>query len=171
MPADRPEPIVELVRDAIGNGVLMVLGGGPGLIAKLRAGDPGASFAEALTGEAEEFVRIRADLVEAVQDSLADMSNVSIDGRRQTYRQLYARELADRQRLEEYRRMLADLSRNENGRHEGDADVGVAGGVSQGNPHLKTGDVIGYSLGGAIKYVVPEPQLRRDIDAWKVRDR
>lgn len=61
------DPIVELVRGAIGNGVLMALEDRAGLLAKLRAAGPGASVADALTADAEEFVRIRGDLVEAVQ--------------------------------------------------------------------------------------------------------
>jgi hypothetical protein len=63
--------------------------------------------------------------------------------------------------------MLTDLSRNEHGRHEGDID---GASPSQGNPHLRTGDVIGYAIGGAFKYVVPAPELRGDIAAWKVRN-
>lgn len=61
------DPIVELVRGAIGNGVLMALEDQPGLLAKMRAAGPGASVADALTADAEEFVRVRADLVEAVK--------------------------------------------------------------------------------------------------------
>lgn len=95
----------------------------------------------------------------------ATKSNISIDGERQTWQQLYEREHKARLELQDYRTMLSDLDRNEHGRHEGDID-GAA--PSQGNPHLKTGDVLGYSLGAAWKYVVPEPRLRGDLHAWKV---
>lgn len=99
---------------------------------------------------------------------MSDLSNVTINGERQTWQQLYEREHAKVLELEGYRIMLADLSRNEHGRHQGDGDVYDPSGMSQGNPHLKTGDVIGYTLGGASKYVVPEPRLRGDIRAWRV---
>lgn len=99
---------------------------------------------------------------------MSDLSNVTINGERQTWQQLYEREHARVLELEGYRIMLADLSRNEHGRHQGDGDVYDPSGMSQGNPHLKTGDVIGYTLGGTSKYVVPEPRLRGDIRAWRV---
>lgn len=98
---------------------------------------------------------------------MSDLSNVTIDGEQQTWEQLYHREHAKVIHLQGYRTMLTDLCRNEHGRHEGDID-GAA--PSQGNPHLKTGDVIGYSLGGSWKYVVPEPRQRGDLDAWRVRN-
>lgn len=100
---------------------------------------------------------------------MSDLSNISINGERQTWQQLYERERAKVLELGPYRIMLSDLSRNENGRHEGDGDFGDPSGMSQGNPHLKTGDVIGYSLGGSWKYVVPEPRRRHDLHAWRVR--
>lgn len=100
---------------------------------------------------------------------MSDLSNISItvDGElvQQTWQQLYEREKTERLRLEGYARMLSDLDRNEHGRHEGDVD---GQSPSLGNPHLRTGDVIGYSLGGSWKYVVPEPRLRGNLDAWKV---
>jgi hypothetical protein len=66
--------------------------------------------------------------------------------------------------------MIIDLDRNENGRHEGDADVGDPTGVSQGNPRLRTGDVLGYDLGGR-PYVMPARGRRHDPTAWVPDDR
>lgn len=100
---------------------------------------------------------------------MSDLSNISINGERQTWQQLYEREKVKRLELEAYQIMLSDLSRNEHGRHEGDGDCYDETGMSQGNPHLKTGDVIGYSLGGSWKYVVPEPRQRHDVKAWRVK--
>ncbi|ATN88692.1 hypothetical protein SEA_DEMSCULPINBOYZ_97 [Mycobacterium phage Demsculpinboyz] len=97
------------------------------------------------------------------------LSNISVNGERQTWQQLYEREKARCMELETYQIMLSDLDRNENGRHQGDSDGYDPTGRSQGNPHLKTGDVIGYSLHGTWKYVVPEPRRRHDINAWRVR--
>ncbi|MDG5773930.1 hypothetical protein [Mycolicibacterium fortuitum] len=104
-----------------------------------------------------------------VEESMTDLSNVTIDGERQTWQQLYERERVKVLDLEGYRIMLADLDRNEHGRHEGDGDGYDPSGMSQGNPHLATGQVIGYSLHGSWKYVVPEPRLRGDLAAWRVR--
>lgn len=99
---------------------------------------------------------------------MSDLSNVTINDVRQTWQQLYERERERNRELEDCQTLLSDLSRNANGRHEGDSDVGDPTGASQGNPHLQTGDVIGYSIHRTWKYVVPEPHLRRDPRAWKV---
>jgi hypothetical protein len=68
-------------------------------------------------------------------------------------------------RLRKFGTMVRDLDRNENGRHEGDADVGDPSGVSRGNPRLRTGGVLGYTIGGR-PYVMPERGRRHDPDAW-----
>lgn len=99
---------------------------------------------------------------------MSDLSNISIDGEPQTWQQMYEREKAERLRLEGYTLMLSDLDRNEHGRHEGDGDTYDPSGRSHGNPHLKTGDVVGYSIHGSWKYVVPEPRQRGKLDAWRV---
>lgn len=110
---------------------------------------------------AGELVEL-ANLI-AAQDP--NLSNITINGERQTWEQMYQREHTERLRLQAYQTMLTDLDRCEHGRHQGD----VCGNCpSEGNPHLKTGDVIGYSLGGSWKYVVPEPRLRGDIHHWRV---
>ncbi|TGB37893.1 hypothetical protein [Mycolicibacterium peregrinum] len=62
------DPVVDLVRQAMGYGVLMALEDRAGLVAKLQAVGPGGSFPDALTSDAEGFVSMRRDLVEkAVQ--------------------------------------------------------------------------------------------------------
>lgn len=94
-------------------------------------------------------------------------SNVSIGGRRVTWRELAEHQERDIRRLRDFERMVLDLDRNEHGRHEGDADTGDPCGVSHGGPH-KTGDVLGYSLGGRWRYVMPEQGRRHDPEAWKV---
>lgn len=70
--------------------------------------------------------------------------------------------------LLDFQRMVLDLTRNEHGRHEGDADVGDVTGVSRGNPFLKEGDIIGFSIGGRWKYVVPARGKRHDVEAWRM---
>ena len=98
---------------------------------------------------------------------MSDLSNVSIDGVHQTWKQLYEREHQEVVRLQGFARMLNDLDRNTSGRHEGDVDGYDPTGVSQGNPHLSTGMVIGYSIAGWRRpYVVPEARLRGDLEAW-----
>lgn len=101
------------------------------------------------------------------EPTVSDLSNISINGEQQTWKQLYEREHAARLELDGYQIMLSDLDRNEHGRHQGDRDSFDPAGISPGNPHLKTGDVIGYSLHGTWKYVVPEPRLRGDLSAWR----
>lgn len=83
------------------------------------------------------------------------------------------KELADQReteigRLRWWQQMVADLDRNENGRHEGDADYGDPTGISQGNPQLRTGDILGYDIGGH-PYVMPERGKRHNPDAWGAR--
>ena len=104
---------------------------------------------------------------DALLAALGLLSNISINAEQQTWKQLYEREHAARLELDGYQIMLSDLDRNKHGRHQGDRDSFDPAGISQGNPHLKTGDVIGYSLHGTWKYVVPEPRLRGDLSAWR----
>lgn len=108
---------------------------------------------------------VTAILHEAHTPSEAHLSNVSINGVRQTWQQLYEREHEAHLELQGYRGMLSDLDRNANGRHHGDYDSFVPGGISEGNPRLTTGDVIGYDIGGRA-YVVPEPRDRGTLSAW-----
>lgn len=85
-----------------------------------------------------------------------------------TWKELAEQRAAEILRLQEFRLMVANLDRNENGRHEGDADVGDPTGVSQGNPRLKTGDILGYDIGGH-PYIMPEHKDRHDPAAWRKR--
>lgn len=98
-----------------------------------------------------------------------DIAGMVPDARDQVDR--LARVLADHNaellHLQKFATMVADLDRNEHGRHEGDIDGSAP---SQGNPRLQTGDVLGYSLGGAWRYVMPERGKRHDPDAWRVRN-
>jgi hypothetical protein len=87
-----------------------------------------------------------------------------------TWRRLTWRELAEERqqeitRLRAWQSLWSDLDRNPNGRHEGDADVGEAGGISQGNPRVTTGDVVGYRLGGK-PIIMPPRDKRADPEAW-----
>ena len=60
------DPILELVRAAMANGVMMALEGREQLLAKLQALPASGTLGDALTADAESFIRIRADLIEAV---------------------------------------------------------------------------------------------------------
>lgn len=101
------------------------------------------------------------------EPSDAAMSNVSINGVRQTWQQMYEQEHEAHVALQGYRTMLADLDRNASGRHQGDYDSYATGngGISAGNPHLTTGQTVGYDIGGRA-YVVPEPRDRGTLSAW-----
>lgn len=84
-----------------------------------------------------------------------------------TWRQVTEMQEEDLRTLRRWRSLLMDLDRNENGRHEGDADVGDPSGVSQGNPHLRPGAVIGYTIGGEQRPIVmPAREDRHRPEAW-----
>ena len=103
-----------------------------------------------------------------VEDAIYSPDSVLVNGqwRRQTWQQLAEERDAEITRLRKFERLVLDLDRNEGGRHEGDADVGDPSGVSQGNFRgIRTGDVIGHSLGGH-PYRMPERGKRHDPDAW-----
>jgi hypothetical protein len=65
--------------------------------------------------------------------------------------------------------VLADLDRCQHGRHQGDAcgPADACTGSSAGNPHLRPGQVIGYSLRGA-PIVMPDRDHKHDPTAWRV---
>jgi hypothetical protein len=78
-------------------------------------------------------------------------------------------------RLEELRRVLADLDRCPHGRHEGDACAGFRpgepmsgceGGWSRGNPLMPTGMRVGTSVYGDPIWMPPREQ-RHDPAAWR----
>jgi hypothetical protein len=64
-------------------------------------------------------------------------------------------------------RILTDLDRCMHGRHEGD-ECGSCGGPSKGNPHLRTGTVIGYGL-RADPIVMPDRDHKHDPKAWRTQ--
>lgn len=61
------DPVTELVINAMGNGVMLALDDPHRLRAAIIAAGPDGTLADALKGEAEEFIRIRADLIEALR--------------------------------------------------------------------------------------------------------
>jgi len=62
--------------------------------------------------------------------------------------------------------VLADLDRCQHGRHEGDDCGDTCGFRSKGNPHIRTGDVIGYGLRGE-QIVMPSRDDKHDPKAWR----
>lgn len=86
--------------------------------------------------------------------------------RRLTWKEVAEEREQQVQRLRGFQAIVADLDRNPNGRHEGDADVDDPTGVSQGNPKFTTGDVVGYQLGGK-PYLMPPRGKRSDPQAWR----
>jgi hypothetical protein len=63
------DPVVDLVVNAIGYGVMMALEGKSELVAKLSALPANGVLADALMSDAEGFIRTRRDLVEALTTS------------------------------------------------------------------------------------------------------
>lgn len=97
----------------------------------------------------------------------SDLSNVTVNGERQTWQQLYEREQQRAARLEAYRRLVIDLSRCEHGRHIGDI-CSQCEGPSKGNPHAIPGSVIGYDISGR-PYIVPAKAQFASIEDWTSR--
>lgn len=95
----------------------------------------------------------------------SDLSTFTVNGKPKTWREMYEAEREQNQDYSRWRTMVSDLDRNENGRHEGDADSGDPSGTSQGNPLMPTGTTIGWTIYGQ-PYVVPEPRERGRIEAW-----
>lgn len=62
--------------------------------------------------------------------------------------------------------VLADLDRCQHGRHEGDDCGDTCGYQSKGNPHIRTGAVIGYGLRGD-QIVMPARDDKHDPKAWR----
>lgn len=100
----------------------------------------------------------------ATESDLSPLSGVMVNGKRLTWREVAADREERLRALEPAVTLLADLSRNRNGRHEGDVDAGE---ISLGNPHLRPGQTIGYSIHGTHAYVVPERGQMHDPAAWK----
>lgn len=66
------DPAVDLVRQAMGYGIMMALEDRAGLVAKLSALPTHGNLPDALIEDAEEFVSIRTDLVEALHCASCD---------------------------------------------------------------------------------------------------
>lgn len=110
-----------------------------------------------------------AEYDEAVYSNVSrrvEREDGTIAWERETWREMVEELRLEVQALAPFRRMVADLDRNEHGRHEGDVDAGDPTGVSHGNPRLQTGDVLGYDIGGR-SYVMPERGRRGDPIAWR----
>lgn len=95
-------------------------------------------------------------------------SNVSQGHKRFTWKELYMESLDELEKLHLFRRIVLDLDRNAGGRHEGDSDVADPRGISQGNPNLKTGGILGYNIRGGA-YIMPERGKRHDPKEWGAR--
>lgn len=64
-------------------------------------------------------------------------------------------------------RILTDLDRCVHGRHRGDVCTACGDGISDGNPHLQPGQIIGYNTMGD-PYTAPSmPFTTSDPEAWK----
>lgn len=94
-------------------------------------------------------------------------SNMALGRRRLTWQEAYEAERERNRRLSALATILSDLDRCQHGRHEGDVCGGVSGcnGPSRGNPHMQTGDIIGFTL-SAEPIVFPRREDRHDPDAW-----
>lgn len=65
-------------------------------------------------------------------------------------------------------KILTDLDRCQHGRHQGDpcGPADDCTGTSAGNPHLRSGQVIGYGLRGD-QIVMPDRDHKHDPAAWR----
>jgi hypothetical protein len=95
---------------------------------------------------------------------VSPLSHIYVGGVRQTWQQVAIDREAKLLAAEPLLTMVADLSRNEHGRHEGDVDGDAP---SQGNPVLRPGMLIGFSIHGTHAYVVPERGRLHDPAAWR----
>lgn len=92
-------------------------------------------------------------------------SSSTVNGVRLTWKELAEYCQAELVKAQKFQGILFDLDRNEHGRHEGDADGYDPSGISQGNPHLPSGSVIGYNISGRA-YVRPHWVDVLNPEAW-----
>lgn len=97
------------------------------------------------------------------------ISNVSVGLAGGGHQRLTWRELAEHndvnyKRAEKWHALVADLDRCKHGRHSSD-ECSMCGGMSEGNPHLQPGAILGFDISGRV-YVVPAKEDRYDIEAW-----
>ena len=80
----------------------------------------------------------------------AELSNVSVNGKRLTWRELVEHREVEMSKLREKASLFDDLDRCEHGRHKGDACTLTegCGGPSHGNPLALPDGTIGYGLSG-----------------------
>jgi hypothetical protein len=131
---------------------------------------------------AEHGVYAVASSAEAVAERMI-LSNVSVNGERQTWRWLYEQEHAYRIAESFMAGIARDLDRCEHGRHEGDV-CSSCGGPSKGNPlwdvdsvrlidrfaesattSTVPGRLIGFGLDG-VPICVPERGADRSPESW-----
>jgi len=133
---------------------------------ELREWEGGDEGFQVGTTRAGEQIALIVDGAADPKTDLSPLSTLTVNGKRLTWQEVAIDREERLRKLQPALTMLADLDRSRQGRHEGDVEGGA---VSLGNPHLSTGQTIGYSIGGSFAYVVPEPRLRGDVEAWKVR--
>ncbi|MFH8581599.1 hypothetical protein [Streptomyces zaomyceticus] len=66
--------------------------------------------------------------------------------------------------------LIGDLDRCEHGRHEGDDCSTTCGTRSKGNPHMKPGAVVGYTLRRGL-IVMPHREDKYTLAAWYQQNR
>ncbi|MFJ7417948.1 hypothetical protein ACIQXD_04965 [Streptomyces uncialis] len=66
----------------------------------------------------------------------------------------------------EWAALVADLDRCKHGRHQDDVCGDSCGTVSQGNPHMPPGAVIGYDL-RMTEIVMPDREHKHDVSSWR----
>lgn len=115
-----------------------------------------------------QFVQTREEYGE---DEVPDIdpgngfSGMSVNGKPLTWKERVEHEQKQKFLLQEAARFMSDLDRSPSGRHQGDGEYQDPTGISQGNPHLKVGQIIGYSMRGK-PYIVPEAPFRGNLRSW-----
>lgn len=130
-----------------------------------RTGDPYDTGCATAFDHVLSLIDAAAAPPEAPEPDPAVWSNASVNGERQTWRQLYEHENERATCLNRWAVMVSDLDRCEHGRHEVDV-CSSCGGPSVGNPLLPEGTVLGHNIDGT-PYVVPSRSFRSRIDVWR----
>lgn len=71
-------------------------------------------------------------------------------------------------KLHAFMQLLLDLDRCQHGRHAADPCFGCPDGQSAGNQLIPPGTLIGTTVGGRHRIVVPDPAQRYEPSAWIV---
>lgn len=93
------------------------------------------------------------------------MSNLSVGGKKLTWREAAEHYRERAARAEQFRSILFDLDRCLHGRHEGDVCSGCNG-PSVGNPLVDASRLLGFDLSGR-DIVLPAAADMGDPDAWR----